>query len=139
MKPAPPLREGEKILRDHIPSLGVFKRSALVLIALTLPAVAVVSVVFPDSYWPAVPLFVTCLLLMQERVTLGKHRAWLTNRRIILQGGDEVPLGDILAAGARRSTVRVTYGGKGIVLKLPYSDNATDFAQAIEAARQGAV
>jgi hypothetical protein len=33
----------------------------------------------------------------------------------------------------------VTYGGKGIVLKLPYSDNATDFAQAIEAARQGAV
>ncbi len=138
MTNAPPLREDEEVIHDHTPALGAFKRTALGLLALTVPVVVVFAVVFPDSYWPAVPLFVTCLLLMQERATLGRHRAWLTNRRIILQGGQSVELSDVRAAAPRRVWVSVSYGGAGKTVKLHYPEDGAALAQAIEAARQAA-
>ena len=131
----PPLEDGEEVMFDHIPSLRVFKRTALLLLALTLPAVIIFLVIFPDTFWPAVPLFVTCVILMQERVRLGRYRAWITNRRVILQGERMIPLGDIQAVDVLGNGVRIAYpnGGKGT--KLMYSADKPALAKAIEAAR----
>lgn len=139
MKNAPPLDEGEEILFDHIPSLRSFRRTALLMLAVTLPAVVAFAVVFPDSFWPAVPLFVACVLLMQERVTLGRHRAWVTNRRVILQGDRAVPLAGIRGVAVKGNGVRVAvagHSGKGI--KLYYPQNGQALVAAIEDARKGA-
>lgn len=140
MKNAPPLDDGEEVLFDHIPSLRAFKRTALLMLALTLPAVIAFAVVFPDSFWPAVPLFVACVLLMQERVTLGRHRAWVTNQRVIFQGDRAVPLADIRGAAVKGNGVRVAvakHSGKGI--KLYYPANGQALVRAIETARKGTV
>lgn len=138
MTVAPPLREGEEILHNHIPSLGVFKRAALLLLGLTLPVVLAFSVVFPDTYWPSVPLFIACLLLMQERVTLGRHRAWVTNERLILQGGNEIDMNLVTDAVARRNNVRVVYGTDGKTVRLQYAADSAALAQIIKSTGQGA-
>jgi hypothetical protein len=134
----PPLQDGEEVLFDHIPSLRVFKRTALLLLGLTVPAVIVFLVVLPDTFWPAVPLFVTCLLLMQERFRLGRYRAWITNQRVILQGDRSIALSDIQAVAVLGNGVRIAWpnGGKGT--KLMYSADKPALAQAIEAARREA-
>lgn len=137
MTQAPPLHPGEAVVFDHVPSLRSYKRTALLMLALTLPAVIAMLVVFPDTFWPAVPLFITCFILMQERFRLGRHRAWITNQRIILQGGRAFDLADI--TGARHSGNGVRVGllghlGKGI--KLFYPADGAALSKAIEDARK---
>lgn len=129
---APPLQDGEEIVFDHIPSLSAFKRTSLVLIMLTLPAVIAFAVAFPDTIWPVVPLFVTCVLLMQERFRLGRYRAWLTNRRVILQGGRDVPLGDI--TGVKAHVFGVRLAGSGVT--MAYVGDKPALVAAINAARE---
>ena len=136
MTASPPLQDGERVIHDHVPSLRSFKRTALLMLGLTLPAVAAMIVVFPDTFWPAVPLFATCVILMQERVRLGRYRAWVTNRRIILQGDRPVELEDV--SGVRHSGNGVRVGvegqiGKGI--KLFYPEDGAVLAAAIEDAK----
>lgn len=136
MTQAPPLQDGEGVVFDHIPSLRSFKRTALLMLVLTLPAVVAMLVVFPDTFWPAVPLFVTCVILMQERIRLGRHRAWITNRRIILQGDRAVDLADVSAARPSGNGVRIGVSGHmGKGIKLFYPENAAALAEAIEEAR----
>lgn len=136
MKGAPPLADGEDVLFDHVPSLKVYKRTALLMIVLTLPVVAVFLYVFPDSLWPVVPLFVTCFLLMQERFSLGRYRAWITNRRIILQGGREIGLGEVTGAEAKGNGVRIGVAGhRGKGVKLFYSEDKAALLATIRDAR----
>ena len=131
MSDAPPLQDGEEIVFDHIPSLRSFKRTALLMIGLTLPAVIAMVIVFPDTFWPAVPLFITCFILMQERFRLGRYRAWVTTQRIILQGGREYPLADVLAARASGNGVRVNVGSGIKGIKLFYPDDGDVLVSAI--------
>lgn len=137
MSEGPPLADGEEIVFDHVPSLRSFKRTALLMLGLTLPAVVAMLVVFPDTFWPAVPLFVTCVILMQERVRLGRYRAWVTNRRIILQGDRAVDLTDVTGVRHSGNGVRVGvsgHAGKGVKLFYPADGSALE--KAIEAARK---
>ena len=135
----PDLNEGETLIFDHIPSLRSFKRTALLMLGLTLPAVVAMLIVFPDTFWPAVPLFVTCVILMQERVRLGRYRAWITNQRIILQGDHSVQLADVLAARHSGNGVRVGVAGHlGKGVKLFYPEDGPALVAAIEAARKDA-
>lgn len=133
---APPLNDGEHILFNHVPSLRAYKRTALLMIAVTLPAVVAFLFVFPDTFWPAVPLFVTCFLLMQERFTLGRHRAWITNQRIIFQGGRVTPLADVAGATKAGNGVRLMLqnGGKGE--KLSYPEDAKALIATLDTARK---
>ncbi len=135
MSDGPPLNDGEDIVFDHIPSLRSFKRTALLMIALTLPAVIAMLVVFPDTFWPVVPLFITCFILMQERFRLGRYRAWVTTQRIILQGGREYPLADVLAARASGNGVRVNVGSGIKGIKLFYPEDGPALAKAITSAK----
>ncbi|MGJ8610328.1 MAG: hypothetical protein ACSHWY_04505 [Octadecabacter sp.] len=123
MNGAPKLDEGEEIVFDHIPNLRSFMRTALVMLGLTLPVVVVFLLVFPDTYWPAVPLFVACVLLVQERLSLGRHRAWITNKRILMQGGASLPMTDVAAATHKGNSVRVTYASGRTAIKLAYPEN----------------
>ena len=134
----PPLEEGEVVLFDHIPSHAAFRRTALVLLAVTLVPTAVMAVVFPDSIWVAVPMFVTCVLLMQERVWLGRYRAWITDRRIIRQRGEEVRLDEVVNAAKAGNGVRVrtAAGAKGF--KLYYPPDGPALAAAIRNAKGAA-
>lgn len=137
MTNAPPLHDGEVVIYDHIPSMAKFKRTALVLIALTLPAVAVFLVILPDTFWPVVPLFVTCLMLMQERFRLGRHRAWVTNQRIVFQGGQSLDLAHVTSVVSKASGVQVTTGPNTERTKLVYAANAAELVQAIQTAQTG--
>lgn len=130
------MNEGEQVVFDHIPSLRKFKRTALLMIALTLPAVIAMLIVFPDTFWPAIPLFVTCFILMQERFRLGRYRAWITNQRIILQGGQFFALADVLAARASGNGVRVNVGSGVKGIKLFYPEDGTALVAAITTAKE---
>lgn len=134
----PPLQDGERVVFDHIPSHSAFRRTALVLLAATLIPTIVIAAVMPDTIWTGVPLFVTCVLLMQERVWLGRYRAWVTNRRIILQRGEDVALWDVTGAEPATGGVKVatTYNRRGIRLRYPADPQA--LCQAIVDAREGA-
>ncbi|MBU2994169.1 hypothetical protein Q4555_07670 [Octadecabacter sp. 1_MG-2023] len=138
MSNLPPLEDGEVVMFDHVPSFRAFKRTALLMIALTVPAVVVFLIVFPDTLWPAVPMFVTCVILMQERVRLGRYRAWITNKRVIFQGERFIALDDIKAVGKRGNGVRLAWenGGKGS--KLLYPEDADALIAAIETAKDAA-
>lgn len=138
-KGLPPLEPGEALLFDHIPSLRSFKRTALMLIGLTLPAVIAMLEVFPDTFWPVVPLFVTCALLMQERVRLGRHRAWITNQRIILQGGQAIALADLTKIRPTRSAVRLAVqGDRRHSIALFFPEDGSALAHAIKTAKETA-
>ncbi|MCF2904733.1 hypothetical protein L0666_07020 [Octadecabacter sp. CECT 8868] len=135
MSNLPPLEDGEVVMFDHVPSFRAFKRTALLMIALTVPAVVVFLIVFPDTLWPVVPMFVTCVILMQERVRLGRYRAWITNKRVIFQADQSVALDDIGAVTKNRNGVRLAWinGGKGT--KLLYPEDANALIAAIETAK----
>lgn len=135
MTQAPPINDGEQVVFDHIPSLRKFKRTALLMIGLTLPAVAAMLVVFPDSFWPVLPLFITCFILMQERFRLGRYRAWITNQRVILQGGQSYALSDVQAAAVRGNGVRLNVGNRIKGVKLFYPENGEDLVRAITDAK----
>ena len=139
MTQAPPLEDGEHILFDHIPSLRAFRRTALVLLGLTLPVVVVFLVVFPDTLWPVVPLFVTCVILMQERVRLGRYRAWVTNRRIVLQAGEDLLLSDITAVKPATNGVKIeAEGTTGKGFKLVYPEDRAALVAALQDAKETA-
>ncbi|WP_412508283.1 hypothetical protein [Roseovarius sp. SYSU LYC5161] len=135
----PALQEGEEVIFDHVPSLRSFQGTALVALGLTLLPVVAFAAAFPDSFWPALPVFLTCLILLQERVRLGRHRAWITRRRIILQGGEEVAMSDVEQARPRLHGVRVTCP-RGPVrrLDLSYAPDRSALAQAINSAAKEA-
>ena len=139
MMGGPPLEAGEEVRFDHVPSQSAFRRTALVLLGATLIPTVVIAVLMPDTAWPALPLFVTCVLLMQERVTLGRHRAWVTNRRIIRQGDEDLPLYDVAAAEPERATgaVRLRIAGRRRAVRLAYPADAPALANAILTARKG--
>jgi len=103
----------------------------LLMIGLTLPAVVAVLIVFPDTFWPAVPLFITCLILMQERFRLGRYRAWITNQRIIFQGERSVPLEDVQGAAKSGNGVRINIGSSAKSAKLFYPEDGTALLEAI--------
>ena len=136
MKNAPPLHSGETILHNHVPSQRVFKRAAVFLIAVSLLPTIAFAFAFDDSFWVIVPLFVTCLLLMQERFTMGRHRAWITNQRIIFQDRD-IALADITATTVKAVYVRVQHSGAGKSAPIYYPADGPAVAQAIDAARKG--
>lgn len=132
MNTAPPLNEKEEVIFDHIPSLRAFKRTALFILALQIPVVAVFIYAFPDTFWPAVPVFVACVILMQERVRLGRYRAWITNERIILQDDLSVALADVRGAAHQGNGVRVQVEGHaGKWIKLYYPDDGAKLAEVI--------
>ncbi|MEL6960159.1 MAG: hypothetical protein AAGL89_14530 [Pseudomonadota bacterium] len=139
MSKGPPLQDGEEVLFDHVPSLRSFKRTALILIGLTIPAVAVMLVVFPDTIWPVVPLFVTCVILMQERVRLGRYRAWITNQRIVMQGDRSIDLADVTGSKHSGNGVRIGVAGHlGKGIKLFYPEDGPALIEAIESAKRNA-
>ena len=138
MKAAPQLQDGEEIVHHHVPDLRAFKRTALLLLAITLVPTAVFLFAFPDSMWVAVPLFVSCLLLMQERFTLGKYSAWVTNQRILLQGDVAIGLGDIVLVDVIGNAVRLRHGGASAKTKLYYPEDRDALAKIILDARQEA-
>lgn len=106
------------------------------MLILNLPVVAVFLYVFPDTIWPVVPLFVACLTLMQERVRLGRYRAWVTNQRIILQEGRSIPFEQIIDIGHRGNGVRMTIKGhRGKGIKLYYPEDPALLIDTIENAR----
>lgn len=130
---APPLDPGETLLCDHIPSLRAFRRTALLGIALSIPPMLAFLVILPDTVWPVVPLFLTCLLLMQERFRLGRHRAWVTSRRVIFQGGRSLPLPGLTEVRAAHGAVYLS-GAQGAE-KLSYAARPAELAAVINTAR----
>ncbi len=135
----PPLEEGEEVVFDHVPSFAAFRKTALVLLGVTLAPTVAMAAVLPDSIWGAVPLFVACVILMQERVWLGKYRAWITNRRIIRQKGEDVPLWDVTNAAPSGNGVRVRTTGSPRGIKLFYPADGPALATAILSAREAAL
>ncbi|AGI65966.1 hypothetical protein OAN307_c01990 [Octadecabacter antarcticus 307] len=135
MTDAPPLNDDEVILLDHVPSLRAFRRVALLLIAVTLLPTIAFAVVFPDTYWPIAPLFVTCFLLFQERFTLGRHRAWVTNQRVLVQGGESAAWDTVSEATMTLGFVKLRRKGAGRTLTLSYAADATALINAINSAR----
>ena len=137
MKTTPQLAEGEEILHQHVPSLGAFKRTALLMLAITIIPTVLILTLFPETLWGVAPMFIACLLLMQERFNLGKYAAWITNKRILLQGDEEIALGDITMADTFGNAVRLRHGVDGQKAKLYYAKDRVALHQLIETARQG--
>ncbi|AKS47428.1 hypothetical protein SAMN05444287_2928 [Octadecabacter temperatus] len=138
MKTAPQLAEGEEVLHQHVPNLGAFKRTALLMLAITILPTVVILMQFPDTLWGVAPMFVTCLLLMQERFNLGKYAAWITNQRVLLQSDEEIALGDIAKTDTFGNAVRLHHKDSGQKTKLYYAKDRGALRQLIETARQGA-
>lgn len=134
----PALQEGEEVIFDHIPSLRSFQLTALVLIGLTLPVAVVFGMIFAETVWPALPVFLTCMILLQERFRLGRYRAWITGRRIILQGGEEVAMEHVGRAEPRGTGVRVIRTDGARPVKLHYAADRAALAGAINRAKGGA-
>ena len=134
MTDVPPLNDNEVILYNHLPSLRVYRRMALFLLAVSMLPTLAFAIIFPDSYWPIVPLFITCFLLVQERFTLGRHRAWITNQRIILQGGAAIALESIDKLKSKTVAVQVRHSGGGSPLQLVYPYDGPAIARTIQTA-----
>lgn len=135
MKNAPPLNADEEVVFDHIPHMGSFKRAAMFLIAVSLVPTVAFTFAFPDSYWVIVPLFVTCVLLTQERFTMGRHRAWVTTQRIIMQTA-EIPLDAINSVTAKSVYVKVAHSGDGKSTPLYYPKDAAVLMAAIQTSKE---
>ena len=136
MTTAPALQDGEEVIHHHIPDLGAFKRTALLMLVITLAPTSLMVALLPDTFWPAVPLFVTCLLLMQERYNLGRYAAWITNKRILFQGDEALELSDIGMVGIAGNAVRLRPSKGGPATKLYYPKDRNALAVIIETARQ---
>lgn len=129
----PQLNDGEVLVHDHIPSLRAFRRMALLGLALSILPVLGFVLILPETIWPVVPMFLTALLLMQERFRLGRHRAWITSERIIFQGGRFLPLSGVTDVRARSWLVQVN-GTQGSET-LTYAKDPSGLAQIITDAR----
>jgi len=119
---------------DHIPSMKVFRRTAVLSLLTSLPVAAVFGIVWPDTLAVMIPVILTCIVLMQERFKLGRYRAWITNRRVILQGGREVQLLDL--GDVKKRLFGVHLGGAGVT--LAYVDDKPALANAITGAQAAA-
>lgn len=128
---APPLPEGETLLHTHVPSLGAFQRNALVFLGLSFGATVILAAFDAPDYLVVGPVLLTLLVLLQERLTLRRNGAWITNRRVLFQTGQEVPLAEIGPARPHRTGVRL--GGKGG--RLPYAADPGALARIINEAR----
>ena len=137
MTQAPPLLDGESVVFDHVPNMRVFRRAALFLIMISVFPTLAFAIVFDDSFWVIVPMFAACVLLMQERFTLGRHRAWVTTHRIILQNG-EVALADVTSTRAKSVYVKVTHRGNSKSVPLYYPTDGKALVRAISRAQEGA-
>lgn len=135
MNDAPPLQSDEVIVFDHVPSLRTFRRAAIILLLISLLPTIIFAVVFPDTLWIILPLFLACMLLVQERFKLGRHRAWITNQRIILQDGTAIDLADVSKVKARSVVVGVRHGTNRAMLPLYYAPDGAALAKAIETAK----
>nr|WP_268821673.1 hypothetical protein [Octadecabacter dasysiphoniae] len=129
------MNEGEVIVFDHLPSHRTFRRAAVFLLLVSLVPTLIFALVFPDTLWIMLPLFLACMLLVQERFKLGRHRAWITNRRIILQDGTAIDLADVVETKARSVVVGVRHGADRAMLPLYYAADGETLAAAIDTAR----
>lgn len=127
---APPLADGETLLHTHVPSLRSFQRTALVFLGLALLVTAIAAGIGAPDYVVIAPVILTLLVLLQERLTLGRNGAWVTNRRILFQTGREVPLSRIGPARPRGTSVRL--GGEGG--RIMYAADAATLARTINEA-----
>lgn len=107
------------------------------MLAITLVPTGVMFFAFPDTLWVAVPLFVTCLLLMQERVTLGKYAAWITNQRVILQSDQSLDLAQIDSVDVIGNAVRIRPVDRGARVKLYYPKDRAELLGVLNSARGG--
>ena len=130
-KGLPPLETDETVLHDHVPSLRKFRKAALIAILITLVPSVVFSIVWPESLAAVVPMLVTCAVLVQERLTIGRYRAWITDRRVILQGGEAAPLWDVSGITPRWAGVRLD----GVGIRLSYVGDVPMLRDVISAAQ----
>lgn len=130
-KGLPPLNDGEAVLHDHVPSQRKFRKAALFTILITLIPTVIFAMVWPDTGAAVVPLLLTCVLLVQERLTLGRHRAWITNQRVILQGGEDAPLWDVSGITPKWAGVRLD----GVDVRLAYVGDEQALRDVISAAQ----
>ena len=135
MSDGPPLQNGEVVVFDHVPSQATFRRAALFLLLISLLPTIIFAVVFPDTLWIILPLFLACIFLVQERFKLGRHRAWITNQRIIIQDGTSIDLADVTDVKARAVVVGVRYGADRAMQPLYYAADGAALADAIETAK----
>ncbi len=135
MSDGPPLQNGEVVVFDHVPSHATFRRAALFLLLISLLPTIIFAVVFPDTLWIILPLFLACILLVQERFKLGRHRAWITNQRIIIQDGTSIDLADVTGVKARSVVVGVRHGADRAMQPLYYAADGAALADAIETAK----
>ena len=137
-KAGPPLEEGEHVIHDHIPSVAAFQKNALLLLVLSLGPTFAFAATFKDSVWTMLPIFLTAIVLLQERLTLGRHRAWVTNRRVIFQKGREVPLFDVRVAVPKTTGVKLeTSRPNGPTYKLTYPADREALAALVNNALKG--
>ena len=135
MSDGPPLQNGEVVVFDHVPSHATFRRAALFLLLISLLPTIIFAVVFSDTLWIILPLFLACILLVQERFKLGRHRAWITNQRIIIQDGTSIDLADVTDVKARSVVVGVRHGADRAMQPLYYAADGAALADAIETAK----
>lgn len=135
MSAAPPLSEGEEVVFDHIPSLGAFKRAALMLLCVSLLPTVAFAIVFPDTYWVIAPMFLACMLLTQERFKLGRHRAWITNQRVVTHTG-AIDLANVDTIKRSWGAVRLGTRDAGKTVTLAYPKDREALIHAIETAKQ---
>lgn len=120
------------MLHDHVPSMGEFRKTALISILVTLVSTVVLFLVWPETGAVVVPLLLTCALLVQERLTLGRYRAWITNQRVILQGGQDAPLWDVTSITPRWAGARLD----GVDMRLTYVADIQALRDVIVTAQQ---
>jgi len=129
-KGLPPLNDDETVLHDHVPSMRKFRKAAMIALLINLVPTVMFAVVWPDTLAGVAPLLITCVLLVQERLTLGRYRAWITSQRVILQGGEEAPLWDVSGVTPRWAGARLD----GVNIRLAYVGDIQALRDAIASA-----
>lgn len=139
----PELEEGERVVFEHMPSLRSFQRWALLFLGLALLVTAVFAAVSSALPRPVanstmtLPLFATCVVLVWERITFGRHKAWITDRRIVPARGAALPLAEVSGAAHRGNGVRIDNLRGFKAMKLYFSPDPAALVAAIDGARAG--
>ncbi len=139
----PELEEGERVVFEHVPSVASFQRWALLFLGIAVLVTAAFAAVSSNLPLPVanstmtLPLFATCVVLVWERVTFRRHRAWITDRRIVPAKGVPLPLREVSGAARRGNGVRID-NLRGIkAMKLYFSPDPAALVAAIDRARSG--
>ena len=139
----PELEEGERVVFEHVPSVASFQRWALVFLGLALLVTAVFAAVSSNLPRPVanstmtLPLFATCIVLVWERLTFRRHRAWITDRRIVPAKAPPLPLAQVSGAARRGNGVRIDDLRGLKAMKLYYAPDPAALIAAIDGARRG--